>query len=436
MKPFYLLILKEINELFFSKATLLFLVILSFITGYSFFSAVVLFSNASVAAINNSLYATGFEPVLGVFVPAFGGLFILFSLFLPFIIIPLIVVEKEQNTLVLLLQIPFTINKILCSKIIAALLFLILVFLLMMPATFIWKMCGGHIAWLELLLLVFGYFLYGVFVISVSIFSGSVFKNTAGASIFSIFLITFSWVIDFGKDMNLSPAILAMSNFTTSQMLRSFEQGIFSLTSTFYFLIISLVLIILTRCFFDVVFKVRWLVLAVFILIVAIFIGPFFGLNIDVTESHRHSFPANITEPLKKVPEIEIEVYLRRTDSRFKDYEENFLKRLQLIKKNMKLKIVKEELLDDKYGLFVYKVKGKKAETYSNSEEEIFPIIFELSGITENKTEDKNKFSGYPLVLKKTQTTIISYIYYLAIPAILLLLFITKNFFNKRRFNI
>jgi len=433
MKPFHLLILKEIKDLFFSKTTILFLIILSFITGYSFYSAVALYSNASVSAINNPLYAAGFEPVPGIFVPTWGGLFILFSLFLPFVIIPLIVLEKERNTMVLLLQIPFTINKILISKLIAGFLLLFFIFLLMSPAVFIWWLYGGHIPWNELLLLNMGYFLYGSFIIAVSMFSASLFRNTASASILSILLITLSWIIDFGKDMNISPLILHLSQWTTSSMLNFFEQGIFSFSAVLYFLMIFAVFISLTRSFLDVSLNVKWLFISILILFTGILGMSYFNFNADLTESHRNSFPANITSALKKVPPLEIDVYLRRTDSRFKDYEDSFLNRLFLIKKDVKIKIIEDESLDQNYGLFVYKINGKETATYSNSEEEIFPLIFGLAEISDyNKSADEH-FAGCPLVVKENQLAVISYTYYLLIPLIFLSLFIIRKTYTKKR---
>ncbi len=436
MKPFSLLVFKEIKEIFFSKTTMLFLMILSFMTGYSFYSAVALYSKASMSAIDNPLYAAGFEPVSGIFVPTWGGVFVLFSLFLPFVIIPVIVLEKERNTLVMLLQIPFTMNEILLSKIIASVLLLLFIFLSMTPALFIWWVCGGHIPWGELVLLQAGYLLYGLCIIAVSMCSASLFKNTASASIFSILLITLSWIVDFGKDMNISPLIVHLSHWTTSHTLKFFEQGIFSLSAVLYFLILFVVFMSLSRSFLDVSVNVKWLFSSLLIILsTGILIISYFHFNADMTESHRNSFPTHITAALKKIPPLEIDVYLERTDSRFKDYEESFLNRLRLIKKDITLHIIQDaSLLDQHYGLFVYTLNGKKATTYSNSEEEIFPLIFRLAGIRNYDPSAHDNFSGYPLVFTDNQLAVISYTYYLVIPFILLSGVITRKIYTKRRF--
>ena len=91
--------------------------------------------------------------------------------------------------------------------------------------------------------------------------------------------------------------------------------------------------------------------------------------------------------------------------------------------------------LNKNYGLFVYKVNGKSDSTYSNSEEEIFPIIFGLAGIKVNQKNNGNNFTGYPRVVNKRRLSVIRYIYYLIIPIIFILIFIgnSRNF-NLRRF--
>ncbi len=433
MNKFALLLTKELKDIFSSKAGILFLLLECLIAGYSFYSAVILYSNASAAALNNPLYAAGFEPVPGVFVPTWGGLYILYSLFLPFVIIPLIVMERARNTLTLLFQIPFGPGEILVSKIAAGFSYLFFSLLLMVPAVCTWCALGGHIAWSELLLLNTGYLLYGLFIIGVSIFSGSLFRNVASASILSILLITLSWVIDFGKDMNISPLVLHMSEWTTTRMLKFFEHGILSSTGILYFIIISLAFLFLSRSLVDVRLNVGWMVGSLVLLVAGMVLVRTTAINIDVTESHRNSFSPAITSKLKKVPPLEIDVYLRRTDSRFKDYQDSFLKKLLLVKRDVTIRLMKGKSLDKNYGLFIYRVDGKEARTYSNSEEEIFPLIFKLAGIHNFQESSSRHFKGYPLVVKGNRLSLILYTYYLVLPFTIISVALLKRFFGKRR---
>ncbi len=432
MRPFTLLVQKEIRDLFFSRASALFLALLCLVSGYSFYLAVVLYSNASVAAVNNPLYAAGFEPVQGVFVPTWGAVFVLFSLFLPFVIIPSVASEKERNTLVILLQVPFTVSEILVSKLVAGVAYVLLSMAVMAPALFMWHLFGGHMAWGELILLNSGYFLYGLFVVGAAVFSASLFSNAASASILSILLITASWVIDFGKDMNISPLVLAMSRWTTTRMLGFFETGILSSSAVVYFVAVFVSFACLSRSLLDVVFNPKWLVAGAMAVPCAMLLTSALPHGVDVTESHRNSFSPAITRALRKLPPVEIDIYLRRTDSRFRDYEKSFLKRLRLIKKDVKIRLMGGNALEKDYGLFVYRINDRKADTYSNSEEEIFPILFSLSGIKAPDMATGRHFRGYPLVVGKHQRNLISFVYYLLLPLAILSLVVARNVFLKR----
>ncbi len=429
MRPFLVLALKEIKDTFYSKTALLFLTLVSFIVGYGFLTAVDLYSEQSLSAVSNPLYARGFEPVPGVFGPTYGGLFILFSLFLPFVIIPLISLEKEHNTLAVLTQLPFSCGDILTAKITAAFLFLLFVLMLTLPCVILWQIHGGHIPFNELFVLMAGYLLYGMFAVSVSFFSASLFENTANASIFSIFLIISSWVIDFGSSMNISPFLASISAWTVTRVLKYFENGILSFTAVMYFILICSFFFILAYILlrFDLRDKWKPISLTIILSLFTWLIISHFTFNLDVTESHRNSFSSNISQALKKVPDLEIDVYMNKGDSRFEDYRKSFLERLDLVRNDVKVKMMKGNELKKNYGIFIYKVNGRTEKTYSNSEEEILPIIFKLAGISVNYGNQEIKYPGYPLVMKE-KLPIIQYIYYLLIPLIMILAFVIKNF--------
>ncbi len=436
MKTFFILLLKEIKDIFLSRTAVLFLILTSFIFGNSFVTAVDLYSKASKAAINNPLYASGFEPIPGVFIPAYGGLFVLFSLFLPFVIIPLISDEKRNNTLSVLVQLRFGFKSILITKAIASVLFAFFVLVLTIPSFFIWKVYGGHIAYIELFTLICGYLLYGLAVIAVSLCFAALFENTANAAIFSIAVIIASWVIDFAKSSNISSLLRFFSGYTFTRTLKFFENGVFSLWAALYFILLSIFFVSLSYIFlrFDLRHKWRRISCTVIVFVLAMSVIAKINANWDVAESRRNSFVPNIANALKKIPDLEIDIYLRKADSRYKDFEHDFLRKLNLIRTDIRVKLVTGSELDKNYGLFVYKVNGKSESTYSNSEEEIFPIIFGLAGFNISQ-KDAGVFSGYPLVVDKKKLSVIRYIYYLIIPLALLLIFIgnSKNF-NLRRF--
>ncbi len=437
MNAYLLLILKEIKDVFHSKSGIVFLILSSIIIGNSFFTAVDLYSKASIAAINNPLYATGFEPVPGVFRPTYGAIFVLFSILLPFVIIPVISNEKKYNTITLLLQFPFSFSEILSAKIIASIVFVISTLILIVPSLILWKIYGGHLPIAEIYTLTLGYLLYGITIISISLCYASLFENTSTAAILSIATILTSWIIDFTKDTNSSKVILLFSKYTMTKMLKLFEDGILSLGAILYFIIVSI--FFCTLCYitfrFDIKNKWKYILSITFIFLFAIILSKKNYINWDITESHKNSFPAKITEALKKAPPIVIEVYLRKTDSRYKDFENDFLKKLTLIRPDTQIHYIDNgKELDKNYGLFIYNINGKTDKTYSNSEEEIIPIILGLSGINIPK-EDRSNFKGYPLSVNNKRLSIIKYIYYFIIPIIILLCnFLTplKNLILKR----
>jgi len=433
MKPFILLTEKEIKDTFFSRTALLFLLLVSFLVGYGFLTAVKLYSEQSMAAVNNPLYARGFEPVPGLFGPVYGGIFVLFSLFLPFVIIPLLSLEKEHNTLALLTQLPFSFKEIFITKIIAAFLFLLFTLALTFPSVLLWRIYGGHIPVNELALLMSGYLLYGMFVVAVSFFSAVLFNNTAAASIFSIFLIMSSWIIDFGRDMNISPLVSSLSNWTVTRTLKYFENGILSLTALISFILICALFFLLAYIIFrfDLKGKWRFISLTVVLFLCGLLLVSHISLNVDLTESHKNSFDPTIARAIKNVPDLEIDVYLKEADSRFKDYQNSFLEKLDLVRNDVKIRLMTGSELKKNYGLFVYRVRGKTEKTYSNSEEEIFPIIFHLAGITVASGDEETGYPGYPLVVKG-RLSVIKYIYYLLIPLVL----VAASVINKYKYKL
>ena len=428
MKDF-VLFKKEIKDLLKNKSSVFYFLILFATITYSFYSAVDLYSKASIAAVNNPLYASGFEPVPGVFVPTFGGVFIIFSLLLPFLLIRIFGVEKANNTISLILQLDFSEFRIFLSKVCSGVFFVLLSLISLFPLLFIWDKLGGHIAWGEFSLLFSGYFLYGIFILSVSVLSSILFKTNAQASIFAIALIVFSWFIDFGKDMHLFSFLDKISDWSVTNQLKEFEKGIFSIQSILYFLLTSFLLFSLAFIFFNINIrkKVSSSLLILLLFTILLSLNTLFQYKVDITESGKHSFSKGEIEFLKNLPEIKIKVYLEPTDSRFKDYENDFLEKLKMVKRDFKVIFAKGKELRENYGLFKYSLNGKTAETYSNSANEIFLILEELSGkkIKKGKGKERN-YKGYPLVVKKGWSKLLILIYLFLLPVSVFLIKIKK----------
>lgn len=428
------LLKKELKDFFKSRLSLIYFSLLFLIIVYSFYSAVDLYSKASINAIDNPLYATGFEPIAGVFVPTFGGFFIIISLMLPFVLVQFIYKEKKYNTIVLVSQFPLSLFKIYLVKIISSILIIILSLLVFSPLFVIWNNLGGHLVFKELSLLLSGYFLYSLFVIGVSFFSISVFKTSAQASIFSLSIIMFSWFVDFGKEMNISSIIKKINILSITSHLKRFEDSILSFQSVFYFILLFTFFVSLGYLFLK--FSEKKRILKILIILIIHFILFYFvfsfDMKYDLSESLKNSFSVSKNRFLKEIPKLRIKVYLRPTDSRYRDYENDFLKKLRMVKSDVEIRFADEDELKKNYGLFEYELNGKKTATYSNSEEEIFMVLEEISNKKILKDKEKSLYKGYPLVVKGKWYISLYLIYFLIFPLILIFIYYKLNYSYRR----
>ncbi len=430
------LLKKEIKSVFGTKTSLIYFFLLLSLVAYGFYSAVDLYSKASVAAVGNPLYATGFEPVPGIFAPTLGALFIIFSIMAPFVLIRPIGDEKKNNTLPLLYQLNYSAGSLFLTKIFSAFLFILVSILFSLPLFFFWHSLGGHIPLGEVILLMSGYFLYGMFVVAVSFFSSALFESGSQASIFSLSVIMFSWFVDFGKEMNIIPFLNKISDFTVTKQLKIFERGILSAGSVLYFMSLVLLFAVLAFIFFDINTKRRTLkVVSIFSLFLIMLIcSGTVMVNYDVSESGRNSFSTAETEFLKTIPGIDIEIFLEPTDGRFKDYENDFLKKLRMVKDDLNIVFAEGESLSGNYGKFGYSINGKRMETYSNSTHEIFMVLEDLSGKSVNNKDNQDiRFSGYPLVVKEVWSGYFFTLYLIVFPLMILLFYYRKDIFYGRK---
>jgi len=291
---------------------------------------------------------------------------------------------------------------------------------------------GGHIPWTEIVALSTGYFLYGLIIISISFFSSSIFSNNSQASIFALAVIMVSWFLDFGKDMNLAPFLDTISKWSLTIRLKEFETGILSIQTVLYFILLSSLLLFLAYLFFNfsIKNKNRIILLSILSFLVFSFLLNKVYFKIDISESRRNSFSSEQVQFLKRLPAFDIHIYLDPTDSRYKDYEDDFLQKLRMVKNNVKLDFVKGKALADNYGRFSYELNGKTIETYSNSEQEIFMILEKISGIKIQSSKSDKSYKGYPLVVVKKNWVIYLVMLYLG------LIFIMEFYIYARKYKL
>jgi len=429
----YPLISKEINNLFNSKTSLMYFSLLCTIISYSFYSSVDLYSKASIAAQGNPLYAAGFEPVPGVFNPTFGGLFIILSLIAPFLLIRSISNEKNNHTLTLLVQLPYSIRTIFFTKLLSAIILIVVSIMFFIPIFFFWHFIGGHIPLKEATLLISGYFFYGLFIVSVSFFSATLFSSSSGASIVALFIIMLSWFVDFGKDMNIMPFLNTISQWTITNQMKEFENGILSIQTISFFLIVSSFFSFISYHLFNfnIRNKIKPILFTTLIHLLLLMAILKIHYKLDISESRKTSFSAIETQFLRKLSRIKIKIFLDPTDGRSKDYEKDFLKKLLMIKNDTKISYARGKSLNSQYGIFQYTLNNKSMKTYSNSAEEIFMILKDLSGIKIKNNDTATIFTGFPLVVKGGWSKYMFIFYLIILPFIIIYFYYSNNVRRK-----
>jgi len=398
------------------------LIIVSALVGYSFMQAVSLFSQASKTALDYPELATGMSPFSGIFVPTFGAYYLCQTLLLPFIAIRSIGLDKYNGTLKLLVQLPLSPFQLCGVKLVA----MICVWLAsLIPAVLVillWKSAGGFIFWPEIFCLLTGHALYSLTVITLAMFAATVTDALPTAAMFCLAATLGSWVLDFAVS-GKADLLAFWENISLTGMLRQFENGLLSSTHLVSFLSIALLFFVFTVIWLHPGEVIQRKILKTFVCIIGFVIinagtqlAPRF---VDLTENKHHSFPAQYTTALQQLDKpLTITINLSPQDSRLLDLKQDVLGKLQRTVPHLQVHYTtgtsglfsKEN--DENYGLIQYRYANKTETSYSNSQEEILPIIFSLAGITPAKATS-NSPKGHPLVTEIPKGKII---FYLALP--------------------
>ncbi len=394
----------------------LLLIIASFIIGSSFSTSLDLYSSASTSAMDDPLYAKEFDPFQGIFVPTIGSLYLVFTLILPFVIVPLISDEFEKNSIIMLFNM-YNRRQIILSKFLIAFLYVLIIVSFTLPAVCLFLIIGGHFPLTEYLLIVLGYILYGCIIIGLSFFITTVFKSKTVSTMISIGVLILPWIVGFLRDYSQSRVLDILDYLSFARLLKPFEQGILSFYSLIVMVVWIIIFILLSIFIIEFYNKNRFHKVFAVLLALFVFLILFrFDKKIDITESKRNSFPPSVSSVLRDIRNLEIEIHLNKYDSRFIDYNNDFLKRLLIV--NPKVKVEYKD--DENYGIFVYKryYNGsvRADTTYSNSREEAFDIISSLYGV---KIEDTDDYVGYPMIISSDKIRYSNIVYYFLLPALL-----------------
>src|SRR6266478_3266119 len=162
--PIWPLFAKELREITGGRALWTLLLLACPLVGYSFFQATSLYAEASAAAANSPVLATGLSPLDGILVPTFGSFSVVVTLLFPFVAIRVLGEEKQSGALRLLVQLPYRTVTLVCVKLAAMFFAWMLCAIPVLSSAFIWWMAGGHLSPAEIVALFLGHLIYGLLI--------------------------------------------------------------------------------------------------------------------------------------------------------------------------------------------------------------------------------------------------------------------------------
>jgi ABC-2 type transport system permease protein len=405
---FHPLLAKELWEIASGRALWTMLLILCPLVGYSFFQAVGLYGEASSAARDSPVLASGLSPLDGVLVPTFGALYVVVTLLFPFVAIRALGREKETGALGLLVQLPYRVPTLIAAKMTAIFGAWLAAVIPAASALAIWLALGGHLYLPETLDLLFGHLLYGLLVGAIALFSASISESSATAAIVTLAFTIGSWVLDFA--LAGQPGVLEwISRLSLTQTLRAFEQGLLSA---------GLVLgIVSAVCGFaalaavwlhpGVPFRTKLLRSAACTTVAAalIAVATHVRLSVDLTEDRRNSFPSADQRALADLRRpLIITVHLAPEDPRYVDLRRNVLTKLERAMPRVAIRLattgqsVVGSTSEEAYGEVEYSYGGRSDKSRSTSHREILPLIYALAERPIPTPIAGEEYPGYPLL--------------------------------------
>jgi ABC-type transport system involved in multi-copper enzyme maturation permease subunit len=406
--PLHPLLAKELREIASGRALWTMLLILCPLAGYSFWQAVLLYGEASAAARDAPVLASGLSPLDGVLVPTFGALYVAVTLLFPFVAIRSLGREKETGALRLLLQLPYRVPTLIAAKMAAIFGAWLVALIPAASAVVIWAMLGGHLYVPETANLVLGHLLYGLLVGAIALFAASISESSATAAIIALAFTIGSWVLDFAL-AGQPGALEWFSRLSLTQTLRTFEQGLLSPG-----LLLGVMAAICGFAALSAVWlhpgvppriKVLRSTACVAAVAAVLALATQVRTSVDLTEDRRNSFPAADQRALAGLREpLLVTVRLAPEDPRYVDLRRNVLAKLERALPDVSIRLattgqsVVGSSSDEAYGEIEYSYAGRADKSRSTSPREILPLLYALAGKPIPPPGTGEEYPGYPLV--------------------------------------
>jgi ABC-2 family transporter len=406
--PLRPLLAKELREIVSGRALWTMLLILCPLVGYSFWQAVVLYGEASAAARDSPVLASGLSPLDGVLVPTFGALYVAVTLLFPFVAIRSLGREKETGALRLLVQLPYRVPTLIAAKMTAIFGAWLLALVPAASAVVIWAALGGHLHAPETADLLFGHLLYGLLVGAIALFAASISESSATAAIIALAFTIGSWVLDFAL-AGQPGALDWVARLSLTQTLRTFEQGLFSIG-----LLLGVVAAIAGFAALSAVWlhpgipprtKLLRSCACVAAVAVVFALATRLGSSVDLAEDRRNSFSAADQRALAELrAPLLITVRLAPEDPRYVDLRRNVLAKLERAVPGVVIRLattgqsVVGSTGEEAYGEIEYSYAGRTDKSRSTSPREILPLLYALAERPVPPPGAGEDYPGYPLV--------------------------------------
>jgi len=426
--PVWPLFAKELREIVSGRALWTLLLLACPLVGYSFFQATSLYGEASAAAVNSPVLATGLSPLDGILVPTFGSFYVAVTLLFPFVAIRVLGEEKQSGALRLLVQLPYR-NVILVGvKLAAVFVAWLLCAIPVLSSVLIWWVMGGHLSPAEIVTLFLGHLLYGLLIGAVALFAASITESSATAAIVTLAFTIGSWVLDF--TIAGRPGWLEwFARLSLTQVIRTFEQGLLSVSLVAGVVVAVCAFVALATVWLPPGIAVRQKLMRSSVCVaaaaVALLAVTQIRASIDVTEDRRNSFALADAKQLTGFAEsLAITVHLAAEDPRYIDLQRNVLAKLERVMPRVSIRLATARQSfassagDEAYGEIEYRYGSRSDASRSTSPREILPLIYGLAGVQPPAPVAAAEFPGYPLVTDGA----FALVWFLAILPILILL--------------
>jgi ABC-2 type transport system permease protein len=417
---------KELLTIFSSNAFWIAVILVSLITGYSLVQATAIYASASDSAAGQMLLLKTINPLDGVLIPVFGGLYLASTFVFPFVAIRPLAAEKQSGSIKLSLQMPFGIAIGIALKLIAVLLAWLAMSLPVLVAAGFWASRGGHVFIPETLNLFLGHLLYGLAICGFALFVSSISDTTATAAIGVLALTLGCWILDFAG-ANSSDWLRSASKLSLTQGLRQFERGLLGVSQVAQLGIpaVSFVAlaIIWIKPYWNQRAKLWRSAVAVFFATGLFAFLPSKSYTADLSEDRRNSFSREDEDAFRSMAaDLRITIFLSPDDPRLVDLERKVFDRLRRIVPKISIRIASEghalfKGTQDQYGYIVYEYGDRREKSRTNSGPDILKIIHGLAG-HEIKSSGSNEYPGYPFSGHFDRW---ASIFYLLLPAICLM---------------